>query len=344
MPRSTSLPPTQRPGPGLLDVPVEVMYLISDWLSLRSKYCFSHVCKATYHILWEKTAADIDRLEHGPLLTLLTSLTDAFAHTYPCVFCKTLHLIREDDIPLFWENDFRVPLDNTSCCIYDRRNRILVKSVSEGTVIRWKFQHHHVRLALQYWMLGTSHQEYLSRLMAPFLRYATDLYRGIQTQVLTRPVIVEERFLLYCEVRIRVGPTFTGFFQRPGLYLCPHSLCWLGGPLLGPAVANWPNHASLSYHCATEQIAYGSCQRCPTDWAVLFKEETLYIGSWKDFGYRDSPPDIDWWIHRAVPFTNTSRFGLPPGDVRNKYLAVEPLPSWMAPYWVGPRLSLDTGI
>lgn len=313
-PRRTSkhLPKTH-----ILDLPAEVILLITDQLDRHDQFFLSQTCRPLRRLVgcdWER---EMDRLSMAEKLDFWTGLAYNLPDRWACADCCRLHAVDSSDTP-------RAP--RAPCHPH----------LSRGIGKHYSIQHYHIQLALKYHRLGKSHQKQLGRLMAPYASHSS-LGSTLKKAYTAEPKIVNGRFVLREEwvFRDRIGRIPRQVLNYYCVMLCPHLLLspirprsgdvppsrW-ASQILCPAM-EFEQLVTAAFHAPGVDV-YGSCHRCPTDYAILCTDpRTISFRAWHDFGSHGSSQDLSWRAH-VWTSENTPTGGLTlhhvPGSIRDLFL------------------------
>lgn len=319
------------PSAAILQLPLDIVFLITDNLVLHDKFLLSHTCKALRQVILQDWDIEISRLSYEAQIGFWVGLAYTLPNRWACQKCCQLHPIDTSDVPAAFQSvrDRDVP------CSLNYSRGIEVEEYS--------IQHYHIQFALKLSRLGNVHQQYLAALMEAYTRTGISLIPPLAESYAAEPRIINNRFILCEEWNIRNNtnidlPLFPGESDLQ-LPVCPHmhmfggparSRSWkessihmivhmsnnnsmrqLEGSILLKEVTFLEDGIALAYESPGQWI-FNSCLRCPTDFAIMIsmdKREAI-IRAWHDFRIEGSPIDISWKAH--VRDKNTPLFGLGP--------------------------------
>lgn len=303
----------------ILQLPLDILLLITDQLALHDKFLLSHTCKALRQVICRDWAIEVSRLSFEDQIGFWAGLAYTLPNRWVCLKCCKLHPIDTSDVPrAYWNISARgVP------CTYDLSRGIEIEAYS--------VQHYHVQFALKLSRLGNIHRRYLKALMKTYT--CTDKWRipPLAESYTAKPRIINKHFILHEEWKIsnntsRAIPIFP---DEPDLgpTVCPHMEIMFGSPAESRLWKEWtiyqmahmPNNNSmrqLEEHVLLKEATlleegiasacqspgqwiFNSCLHCATDFAVMLStdEREATIRAWHDFGIEGSPMDISWKAH-----------------------------------------------
>ncbi|KAH8129889.1 hypothetical protein LI328DRAFT_162450 [Trichoderma asperelloides] len=291
--------------PAILQLPLDILLLITDNLTLHDKFLLSHTAKHFGKSYFE---------------TGILSSHSWLAYTLPnrwvCLKCCKLHPIGTSDVPAA----FTLVRHRTVPCSLGRSRGIENRQYS--------VQHYHIQLALKLSRLGNMYQQYLAALMQNFTRTRTEysLKRPLAESYVAEPRIINKRFILREEWNISNNTALPLFPDQLQCHIpvCPHMR--IMGGLVGSrsskkssinVIVHWckimsPREGSILLKEATlledgvelayespGQWVFNSCLHCLTDFAVMIStdEREATIRAWHDFGIEGSPLDTSWKAH-----------------------------------------------
>lgn len=309
----------KEPNAAILQLSLDVLFLITDNLALHDKFLLSHTCKALRLVTFQDWDIEISRLSFNDKIGFWAGLAYTSPNHWACLKCCKLHLIYTSDVPAaFWTVRER----GVPCSVdYSRGFEIEAYSI----------QHHHIQFALKLSRLGNLHQQYLAALMDTYMRTGISLMPPFTDSYTAEPRIIHKRFILREEWNISNNtstalPLFSG---KPYLHLsvCPHMRMIFGGParsrswkessvywlmrtsnnnsmqqleesILLKEITLLEDGIVLAYESPGQWI-FNSCLHCPTDFGIMIStdEREATIRAWHDFGIEGSPMDISWRAH-----------------------------------------------
>jgi hypothetical protein len=311
----------------LLQLPVEIILLISKALSPASRAIISQTCWSLRIIVGSnpaRTLRDYERAEY------LTSMARSMPEQWVCEACLALHPVHGHDIP--------GTLHAWTC-----PRRYYRGDVYDVPFVDISFRH--VQLALKYVRLGNqSRRSYLHKLVAPYDHdFNAIRYRGIAAmdpltdeftvnysvypkvvmgadgdlRYLTLSVWVYEKGCLPVSLYTTRGHLSLSTMGRQ-LYICKHQAFGYVDPL--------PEAIDSAFESNAEQRR--SCLGCRTDYSVEASPDRLELRVWRDL---DDGSPIDSRRTRLVVWRDNIRSGHPhnsallenvshkPGSIRDLY-------------------------
>lgn len=272
-----------KPHPILVDLPDELILMITDHLALEDKFLLSHTCRAMYRQLSCQWTQRFNRLSPSEKADFLLAIAYHRADRWFCANCCALHATNMRDGPL------------------TRNARACVKQSRRGPLGLYFLEHHHVQLAVKLTRLRAD-RAYLARLVCPSsttLESSTSVFTYF-----SKPKVVAGRFVLFEKMAIisTSGPLARSDVEEVAIMICPHSA--LSG--------SYPPHqrSVARYLCPSKELdkttaralklpgqeMHGGCEHCPTDFSVLFaaSHKELHFCVWHDFGTYGPPSDPYW--------------------------------------------------
>ncbi|KAI5860243.1 hypothetical protein GGS23DRAFT_581756 [Durotheca rogersii] len=323
-------PIAQNPDCALLQLPVDVILLISQALSSASRALLSQTCCSLRAVLGSHSAATLERHQR---LEYLAGVARDLPERWVCEACVKLHRVVNLDTPKEPQH-MSCPLGWDSWrhrAYHYRRHRL------DSRLVR--LDHRHVQLALKYTRLrDEGHREYLQKLLEPYRddNFVTHIYP-------CRPGVLAARYLVYPKVvvgadnNLRYMTLSTWLYHTDiepispfavgDLYVCPH-LCFLHslwlkfGPVgrVGAVI-----HAALETQGASGEL-FGACPRCHTDFSVRASQDHVELSVWQDLGPEGHPENPAWLSQNNMVRQETSNANLEalalahePGSVRRLY-------------------------
>lgn len=307
------------PSAGILQLPLDILFLITDQLALHDKFLLSHTCKGLQQVVVQHQdwAIEVSRLSFEDQIRFWTGLAYTLPNRWVCLKCCKLHLIDTSDVPrAYWAISNReIP------CTMDRSRGIEIEAYS--------VQHYHVQFALKLSRLGNIHRKYLKALMKTYKITGKSLIPPLTESYTAEPRIVNKRFILHEEWKIsnNTSHALSIFLDERDLVpsVCPHMEMMYGGPASSRLwkqssiyqMAHIPNNTtmrqlnkllkeatlledSIALACESPgQWIFNSCLHCSTDFAIIISidKQEVIIQAWHDFGIEGSPIDINWKAH-----------------------------------------------
>lgn len=302
----------------ILQLPLDILLLITDNLTLHDKFLLSHTCKALRQVLLRDWDIELPQLSFEHQIGFWVGLAYTLPNRWVCLKCCKLHPIDTSDVPAAFTffNHRTVP------CSLESSRGIETRSYS--------VQHYHIQLALKLSRLGNVYQQYLAALMQTLTttRIKYPLEQPLTESYIAEPRIINKRFILREEWNIS-NNTNTALPLFPDqLYchipVCPHMRI-MGGLVESRSskkssinvIVHWckimsPREGSILLKESTlledgvelayespGQWVFNSCLHCLTDFAVMIStdEREATIRAWHDFGIEGSPLDASWKAH-----------------------------------------------
>ncbi|KAM4056234.1 endonuclease-reverse transcriptase domain-containing protein [Hirsutella rhossiliensis] len=300
----------------LLQMPVEIILLISDELPKHGQVVLSQTCLDLRAILDHHLHLSGARLSPEQQLEYLACLARDEPNWWVCERCISLHYVT---------------------CL---------------DMVRLTLNHHHVQLALKYSRMGGGDVKlrvYLARLLAPEFRHTRSSSRqpshSLDGKFWTYPKIAGGRYLVlsvrqYDQICLDV-PVSRKSLAR--IRACEHlhnsfelDYAWNEGPL--PALH--PFHGLMNaldeaFASQGETEIRGSCSFCTTDFSVTASSERVTLRVWQDLGGEGSPNNPAWRVHSVRG--GTSRFDVP------VHLSFDTVPHCEPSHWSHIRVSATGG-
>ncbi|KAL6799007.1 hypothetical protein GGI42DRAFT_328477 [Trichoderma sp. SZMC 28013] len=299
------------PSAVILQLPLDLLFLITDQLALHDKFLLSHTCKTLRQVICQDWAIEVSRLSFEDQIGFWSGLAYTLPNRWVCQKCCKLHPIDNSDVPrAYWSISARdVP------CTVDTGRGIEIEAYS--------VQHYHVQFALKLSRLGNIHRRYLKALMKTYTSTGKSLILPHTKSYTAEPRIINKRFILREEWKIsnNTNSAIPLFPDEPNLNpsVCPHMDMMFGGPARSRLwkessiyqMAHMPNNDSMrqllkevtlleegiASACESPgQWIFNSCLHCATDFAIMLStdEREATIRAWHDFGMEGSPMDISW--------------------------------------------------
>lgn len=325
----------------ILQLPLDALLLIADHLALHDKFLLSHTCKTLWQALSQDWDVALSRLSFKDRMAFWVGLAYTLPNYQVCPNCCRLHPINTSDVP---------------AAIRAIKNRHIpcISGSSRGILIAvYSVQHYHIQSALKLSRLGNIHQNYLAALMKPYKRTGGFLLPPLTDSYAAEPRLINNRFILHEEWK-RTNNTSNALPLFPDNFLihlpvCPHlylrgeparsrrdkerairlrvlanRLRQLEGSVLPKELSLLEDGITMAYELLGQWI-FGSCLRCPTDFAVRVSADKrkATIRAWHDFGAEGSPMDISWKAHvanRVAPWLTTGPYSHhPQGSIRESW-------------------------
>lgn len=140
----------------ILQLPLDLLLLITDQLALHDKFLLSHTCKTLRQVTCQDWAIEVSQLSFEDQIGFWAGLAYTLPNHWACLKCCQLHPLDTSDVPrAYWAISARdVP------CTVDMARGVEIEAYS--------VQHYHVQFALKLSRLGNIHRRYLKALMKPY--------------------------------------------------------------------------------------------------------------------------------------------------------------------------------
>ncbi|PON25615.1 hypothetical protein TGAM01_v205500 [Trichoderma gamsii] len=306
----------------ILQLPLDILVLITDNLALHDKFLLSHTCKALRQVLLQEWDIELPQLSFEHQIGFWVGLAYTLPSRWVCLKCCKLHPIDTSDVPAAFMLIKYGAVRTVPCSLESSRGI---------EVEQYSVQHYHIQLALKLSRLGNVYQQYLAALMQTFTHTRTkySLTPPLTEFYAAEPRIINRRFILREEWKIsnNTNTALPLFPDQLGcsIPVCPHMRITMGG-LVGSrnwkessinVIVHWCNIMSphegsillkevtlledsieLAYESPGQWI-FNSCLHCSTDLAVMIStdERKATIRAWHDFGIEGSPLDASWKAH-----------------------------------------------
>ncbi|KAI0968813.1 hypothetical protein F4678DRAFT_481677 [Xylaria arbuscula] len=281
----------QSPSTHILQLPVELILCISDFLDPSDRVLFSMACNSLRLIL-KKYITKLSRTEYLSYLT-------AYArdkHEWVCEKCMGLHPMEPLDTPA-------AESDKSSC-------------PHRSPWLRWdtrlwynqiRLDHRHIQLSLKLTRLQTD-DAYVQALLAPYHDEDFDYRANAQVKIFysAYPKIVSHNgnltFLLLSTWQFlkMKGEGTLSYHDLRYLPICPHVA-------ISPLHMSCPNEPNYELQGALKKVFEtqgnkqehtGACLYCATDFSVQLKSpQVLDLHVWQNLGPEGSPRDLAWEAH-----------------------------------------------
>ncbi|KAF3075689.1 hypothetical protein CFAM422_001909 [Trichoderma lentiforme] len=256
------------PSAVILQLPLDLVFLITDQLALHDKFLLSH----TY---W---AIEVSRLSFEDQIGFWAGLAYTLPNRWACLKCCHLHPIDTSDVPrAYWAISARdVP------CTVDMSRGVEIEAYS--------VQHYHVQFALKLSRLGNIHRRYLKALMKPYTCTSKSPIPTLTESYTAEPRIINKRFILRED-------TIPNFPDEHDLFpsVCPHMDMMYGGPARSrlwkeSSIYQMAHMADNNKHVLLKEVTlleeditsacespgqwiFNSCLHCATDFAVMISTD-----------------------------------------------------------------------
>lgn len=324
----------------ILQLPVDILFLIANNLALHDKFLLSHTCKALRRVILQDWDIELSRLSFEDQFGFWVGLAYTLPNRWACLKCCQLHPIDTSDVPV----DFVRVRYRTVPCSLEHSRGIEVEQYS--------VQYYHMQFAFKLSRLGNVYQQYLAALMQTYTRTYTEysLIWPLEESYTAEPRIIHKRFILREEWNIS-NNTNTALPLFPDqlhcrIPVCPHveiagglvrsrrvkelsincvvyrsSMSLREGSILIKENTLLEDSIALAYGSPGQWI-FNSCLHCPTDFAVMIStdERKATVRAWHDFGTEGSPLDAGWKAHVKEPWAHWVDVGpyvdYPHGSIR----------------------------
>ncbi|QYS99268.1 hypothetical protein H0G86_006410 [Trichoderma simmonsii] len=300
------------PSAVILQLPLDLLLLITDQLALHDKFLLSHTCKTLRQVTCQDWAIEVSRLSFEDQIGFWAGLAYTLPNHWACLKCCQLHPIDTSDVPrAYWAISAR----DDSCTV----------DMSRGVEIEaYSVQHYHVQFALKLSRLGNIHRRYLKALMKPYTCTRKSHIPPLRESYTAEPRIINKRFILREEWKFsnNTRSAISIFPDEHDLFpsVCPHMDMMYGGParsrLRKESSIHQMGMRQLEEHVLLKEVTlleqgiasacefpgrwiFNSCLHCATDIAVMISIDGRegIIRAWHDFGIEGSPMDISWKAH-----------------------------------------------
>ncbi|KAL7931974.1 hypothetical protein V8C35DRAFT_328980 [Trichoderma chlorosporum] len=289
---------------GILQLPLDILFLITDQLALHDKFLLSHTCKGLQQVVFQHQgwAIEVSRLSFEDQIRFWAGLAYTLPNRWVCLKCCKLHLIDTSD---HYHVQFALKLSRLG--VHRRYLKALMKTYKNT----W------------------------GSLIPPL----TESYTA-EPRIINKRFVLREEW----EISNNTSRALSIFLDERDLVpsVCPHMEMRYGGPATSRLwkqssiyqMAHMPNNNTMRQldqllkeaTLLEGQWIFNSCLHCSTDFAIIIstdKQEAI-IQAWHDFGIEVSPIDIYWKAH--VVDRNTYWFELGPyidyphGSIQNLWL------------------------
>ncbi|KAM6479311.1 hypothetical protein HDV62DRAFT_399474 [Trichoderma sp. SZMC 28011] len=293
----------------MLQVPLEIIYLIADNLGLSDKLFLSQTCTALRRIMFRDWKQEASKLSREDRFAFWEGIAHQSTNHWACQKCCKLHLANG--------NFLKTIGDNCLPCGFKLPSRLHL----DGCFI----DYHHVQFALKLSRLGNMEQKHLEMMIKPF-RWISK-FTG-PTHYTADARIINEQFLFRQQWKASGhedkknnmwSQTITRWtlFRERNITICPH-LCLRGGLNYSRAekrkvsatiqTQSWTTTPRVitdledGIDLALEssgQWVFISCPRCPTDCGIIISEgnKEATIRSWHDLGTEGPQSATRWGVH-----------------------------------------------
>jgi hypothetical protein len=316
----------------ILQLPLEIIMLITDCLALHDKFLLSQTCKTFRRIALRDWKVEVSQLSLRDEVGFWSGLAYSFPSHWACPKCRKLHRINTSEIPTVF-----IPKKRLTLCNLDlSRGRFAERGYS--------IQYHHIQFALKLSRLGNIHQQYLAALMKTYTYASASFLVPLRKSYTAEPKILNNRYILREQWSIsNIMNASHPLPQDNRLHLpvCPHLRIICGGITFSRKCKNVFGRLAGTRNAITKledgvesalespgQWKSISCPRCPTDCDIRIStdKKSAIIRAYHDFGTEGSPMDIGWRIHvETRSFKDWLEQGpsldYPHGSIRELWLA-----------------------
>ncbi|KAI1390100.1 uncharacterized protein F4822DRAFT_428443 [Hypoxylon trugodes] len=292
----------------LLQLPVELMFIIAEQLPPSDRPVFSQACRALRGTLGDGLAAHLSGEEYCEYLALVAR---GKPNHWVCEACLRLHPITELDTPHDpWRLSCPLGWDDWRQNAYGQNWYPLSRRL-------FRADHRHIQLTLKYVRLNIrSHMGYLARLLKP-IHYNTSrecTRLGVRPYTLSRTYTATPKIVLgddgISRYLLQSKWHFPDSFPRMcaetvgDLTICSH--CNLrfhtrGFPVSGVATLEMVLDFPMWLHGGRDMPRIFHCIHCRTDFRVTKSFNDITIFAWRDFGPECSPLNTIWRAHVSNP-------------------------------------------
>lgn len=299
--------PGQNPDCRLIQLPVDILITVTDYLSEVDRHVLAKTCRA----LWIHTSRryePISSLSKNQYLNYLISISRSNPDLWVCELCAKLH-----------------PARNRTCPRHGRKSHHLA-----GSSVELSLRHRQVQLALKLNRLGNldkRHRKLLDQLTMPrrCTRSTCSMIRGaMRCRYAAYPKIVQGRYTVLSAWTYEQWSEPMSQQTIGLLSICHHqdlnfvmafveSDFWsyekknleTGGRPSKPR-----NALRFAFELAGQRprtAVDGSCANCPVDFSVDFSPERMIVRAWHDFGPEGTPLDPAWMVHVMHPLFSPNK-------------------------------------
>ncbi|KAK7229949.1 hypothetical protein V2G26_002119 [Clonostachys chloroleuca] len=267
----------------LLQLPVELLFMVLDILRPHEKSILGQTCRSLSEITCGKSLATYD-LPDDEAFDYLRCISHNNPGKWVCAYCAQLHTVTDADLREEWWDCFAykygkhesfVPLWDSKFC-------------SDG--------YRHVQLSLKYDRLSPNSgecRERLRRLLTPYNDTPTfpERKNAMRGHLHAAPKVAEGRFILKSTWTFDTGDTILSpTIMGNNVPICIHH--GFGKSCHVPKTLKNAIGMAFEYQGIT---VHGSCGSCPTDFTVKFRNASVAeVSAWKDFGGEGSPLSDTW--------------------------------------------------
>ena len=300
-------------SPKFSDLPLEILFLVIEHLSLPERIIVSQSCKGLWQALRINCSDSFSRASVDEQRGCLAALGDTLPDYRHCEACRRLHPLVLHDVPSATDAQY-FGLCPAPDCITTRHCMI------EYYAIAFR----HVQLATKYTRLKHYHQDYCSLLLEAFIKFVANYY-SMSLRFQATPNVVDGKFLLMTLYTFQGESISIAKLLRAGVVLCPH------------LTLRQPDKHYLSLYTsvcdAFERLPSGLskssyCKKCPTDYSVKASKGEFEFNVWQDLGDGRSITDPYWTSHLWSEIDNTkSDFDYEKGSIRKRWYKARPVRS-----------------
>ena len=276
----------------LLDLPLCIIYNIFDELRWSEKVTLSQTCRDLRYHLRQKCSSILRKATALERLEYLNMLGNILPDRYLCTGCCALHLVDPKDIPITDCNLLGSNLYHTPCPSPEPLWSRVRLHRNYAVAFR------HVQLAIKYSRMEGIYQRYRASIMQRFV-VSNCPSSSLGFNFVAEPVIVRGRFILMTTFEFYGDFEEVSYstFMQTTITFCPHhgtgKLSARNDAFKTLTNSVFRRSSNTSGLC---QGAY-SCNRCPSDYAIVIKDKRAIVSIWHDLGTGASPEDPYWRSH-----------------------------------------------
>ena len=298
----------------LSHVPLDILLLVVDHLTLPERILLSQSCQGLWRVLRIQCSDGFKQASIDEQRRCLAVLGDSLPDHRYCEACHRLHALSLQDlydVPSATDVQyfgFCPALD----CITTRH------CMHRDYAVAFR----HVQLAIKFTRLKQHHQNYRSLLLQDYVQCLPSYY-SMSLQFQASPNIVDGRFLLMTLYTFQSDSMSIAKLLRAGVVLCPH------------LTLRQPDEHYLSLYTsvcdAFERLPSGlskssCCKKCPTDYSVKASKGGFEFNVWQDLGDGRSTKDPYWTSHLWSEIDSTkSDFDYEKGSIRKRWYKARPV-------------------
>ncbi|KAL6799510.1 hypothetical protein GGI42DRAFT_344018 [Trichoderma sp. SZMC 28013] len=297
----------------MLQLPLEIVNLITNHLALHDRVYLSQTCTVLRRIMSRDWIQEVSKLSPGDRFAFWEGIAYNSSNHWACNKCCKLHLA------------------NSSAMEPGRYNRLPCGAILRRQIILdgCYMQYHDVQFALKLSRLGKMAQRHLEMKMTPIplgLKAMNNTHYAAEPRIINRRFIFREEWIVkghqdtFLHWNNNLWPQTIRrwtLFKNECVTVCPH--LGLRGGLYKTSVQKRAISDTLQTQSWTTtprvitdledgiglamelpgQWVFISCPRCPTDCAIIVSEENKLgtIQAWHDLGTEGPSSDISWEVH-----------------------------------------------